>query len=112
MLNRKNLALQCVILAYLRILNPGLQLDEGNVSGLPLANDDLVKELRKSYTSEVLLEAFAKVDRAVFCGSPTAPLRGCYVDMPYRDEVVHLSAPGIYGKYPLASLISLSRRSR
>jgi len=87
-----------VSLAYLRILNPGLQLGGPPDSGLPLSNEDLVKELRKSYTSEQMLEAFSKVDRAIYCKSATAALRGCYIDMPYRDEVVHLSAPGIYGK--------------
>ena len=68
------------------------------LSGIPLSNEDLVNELRKAYTCEALLDAFASVDRGRFCVSSHASLSGCYVDMPFRDELVHLSAPGIYGK--------------
>jgi protein-L-isoaspartate(D-aspartate) O-methyltransferase len=94
------------MLAYLRILNAGLNVPGDADTGLPMCNDDLVKELSKSYSSAPVLEAFSKVDRGRFCSSPMAPRRGCYVDMPYRDELVHISAPGIYGKLHSTYLVT------
>jgi hypothetical protein len=88
----------CVIMsAFLRFLHAGMHV-VGEVHQLPMTNDDLVTELRKSFSSEEVLEAFSKVDRGNFCVSPNPSLKGCYIDMPYRDELVHLSAPIIYGK--------------
>ena len=84
------------ILAFLRLANAAR--GEPEETGFPLVNADLVKELNKAHDDPQLLEAFSRVDRVRFCNSPSAPLRGCYVDMPYRDDLVHLSAPGIYGK--------------
>ena len=76
----------------------------------PATNDDLVEELRRAGANIEVLAAFAAVDRGSFCVSHGASIRGCYADMPYRDDIVHLSAPSIYAE-SLEALLPLSDES-
>ena len=70
----------------------------------PSTNADLVDDLSRMYSDTRILDAFRAVDRGKFTASGNPGARGCYADIPYRDELVHLSAPSIYADALVAFL--------
>jgi protein-L-isoaspartate O-methyltransferase len=63
----------------------------------PSKLEDLIADLHRQKIPEKIVNCFAEIDRALFTANPTlSKNRGIYADIPYRDTLVHLSAPSIY----------------
>ena len=64
------------------------------------SHEDLCDRMRRVTTNEAVIDAFSAVDRNYFAMDENddreAHLEEVYSDRPYRDSLVHMSAPSIY----------------